>query len=83
MQFNCFDKYKILLNLETLIINLNKEFMKDYSSFFSKEQRDEILACCFILKADSFGNTSLIANQVKLFINVRFGEIMLIISQNT
>jgi hypothetical protein len=42
--------------------------MKDSSTFFTKEQRDEILACCFILKADAFGNTSIIANQVFLYI---------------
>jgi hypothetical protein len=44
--------------------------MKDSSTFFTKEQRDEILACCFILKADAFGNTSIIANQVSLIITL-------------
>ena len=44
--------------------------MKDSSTFFSKEQRDEILACCFILKADMFGNTSIIANQVNINIKL-------------
>jgi hypothetical protein len=44
--------------------------MKDSSTFFTKEQRDEILACCFILKADAFGNTSIIANQVFYLFNL-------------
>lgn len=44
--------------------------MKDSSTFFTKEQRDEILACCFILKADAFGNTSIIANQVLIFLKI-------------
>jgi len=50
--------------IKTLIINLNKEFFKENSTFFTKEQRDEILINTFILKADLSGNTSTIANMI-------------------
>lgn len=45
-------------------MNLNKEFFKEQSTYFSKEQRDEILTYTFILKADSCGNTATIANMI-------------------
>jgi hypothetical protein len=50
--------------IKTLIMNLNKEFFKESSTFFTKEQRDEILVLTFILKADNSGNTATIANMI-------------------
>ena len=38
--------------------------MKESSTYFSKEQRDEILKCSFVLKSDPNGNTALIANLI-------------------
>ena len=46
-------------------MNLNKEFFKETSTYFTKEQREELLTNTFILKADLCGNTSTIANMVK------------------
>jgi hypothetical protein len=48
-------------------MNLNKEFFKEQSTFFTKEQRELILTYTFILKSDHCGNTSTIANMVVKF----------------